>query len=126
MNRTLLKLLGSFAVLVGVFAASANADSFPGGPTSGGNDVFSCSVTDLSTLPTGTYTESNFGWQSDYAPLAGQLASSFTLTVTPDQVAAGSALYPYSGVNTVGLVSVPYTASYSSYVGGQWNCAGTH
>jgi hypothetical protein len=52
-------------------------------------DSFACTMTDLASLPAGTYIESNgsFVWQSDYDQ---QLATSWTLVVSDSGDGTGS------------------------------------
>ena len=55
-------------------------------------DVFNCTITDLSTMPAGTYTQDNvtWGWLSDYQWYA---ADSFRLIVRPNGQVEGVAFY---------------------------------
>jgi hypothetical protein len=55
-------------------------------------DIFTCTVSDPTTLPAGTYTNDNapFGWLSDYKTYA---ADSFTLNVNQNGHVIGKAFY---------------------------------
>jgi hypothetical protein len=110
------KLGLTFAVLVvALFLASGNALAKPGIATGatpftysnavGGNwacienrvmnknftkDTFTCTISDLTTLPVGTYTIGQppiVGWLSDFT---GQLAISYTIVVTANGDGTGT------------------------------------
>jgi hypothetical protein len=82
--------------------------NFPGDATSGGKDSFTCTITgDTTGYVAGTYTGEPGGffpplgpitWLSDFAPLAGEQANRWTLSVTDNGdgtfTVEGSAYYP--------------------------------
>ena len=52
-----------------------------------GFDSFTCTITDLSSMPVGTYTGANFGWNSDKD---GMFTTNFSLVVSDNGDGTGT------------------------------------
>ena len=64
-------------------------------------DVFTCTISDISTLLPGTHTQAEFGWNSDYD---GIPATSFTLTVVSTSSSSSSAAAAKAATTGPGFV----------------------